>query len=145
MNQDTKTASHMALPFNSSSNERHEIMRLCREYSLPRAIKCKAMRKPLNGVEGELQWLLNKRSQIATKGNIVVPEFMTRTGTAGNFQTTGEGSTFVPTAVGPVQLSSRQRPLLDALGVRRISSEGGNRATAEVHCWHRDNQSRSGR
>lgn len=126
MNHKTNTARHMALPFTSTSNERHEVVRLCREYSLPRAIRLKAMRKPLNGVEAELHALIQERSQIATAGNLSVPNAITRTGTAGDFQTTGVGSAFVPTAVGPAQLSSRQRPLLDELGVRRIASDGAN-------------------
>lgn len=124
MSNTTKTAREMSLPFTSESSERREIARLLNEFSLPRAIRRKAARKPLQGVEAELSDLMSTRSNIGFKGNIYAPTAITRTGTAGNFQTTGEGSTFVPTAVGPVQLSSRQRPLLDALGVRRIQSGG---------------------
>ena len=114
------------LPFTADATERREISRLLDRYNLPEAIRSKALRKPLQGVEAEVHHLISERSQIATAGNLSVPNAITRTGTAGDFQTTGVGSAFVPTAVGPAQLSSRQRPLLDELGVRRIASDGAN-------------------
>lgn len=112
----------MALPFSSYGSERREIARLLSEYSLPRAIRRRAEGKTLDGVELELHELLQQRTQVNTSGNIV----LTRTGTAGAFETTGVGSAMVPTAVAPAQLSSRQRPLLDALGVQTISSSGAS-------------------
>lgn len=110
----------MALPFNSYSSERREIARLLSEYSLPRAIRRKAEGKALEGAELELHQLVCQRTQVPIAGNIV----LTRTGTAGAFETTGVGSSFVPTAVAPAQLSARQQPLLDQLGVSTVSSEG---------------------
>ena len=118
------TAREFALPFGSYDSERREINRLLSEYNLPRAIMRKAERKPLDGVELEMHELLVQRSQIGAAGNIVVPSVVTRTGTAGAFETTGVGSAFVPTAVGAAQLSSRQRPLLDQLGVQTVTSQG---------------------
>jgi len=112
------------LPFTTNATERREISRLLDRFNLAEAIRRKAERKPLQGVEAELHDLISERSEIATAGNIRVPGLITRTGTAGDFQTTGVGSAFMPTAVGAAQLSSRQRPLLDQLGVRRVASSG---------------------
>lgn len=129
MNRNEEMQRELALPFDCDRNERREIARLLKEYSLTRAIRRKAQRKPLQGVEAEMHELMTERSSILSSGNIRVPEVITRTGTAGNFETTGVGSAFLPTAVGAAQLSSRQRPLLDQLGVRRIASSG---ATVQI-------------
>lgn len=119
-------ARELALPFQSYDSERREIARLISEYNLPRAIRRRAERQPLDGVERELSELLQKRSSISTAGNIVVPNAVLRAGTAGDFQTTGVGEAFVPTAVPAARLSSRQRPLLDELGVQTVTSEGAS-------------------
>lgn len=124
INYNKKKAREIALPFNSYDSERREIARLLSEYSLPRAIRRKAEGKPLDGVEREMHQMMAQRSQVPTSGNILVPNVLTRTGTAGNFETTGVGSAFVPTAVGPTQLSARQRPLIEELGVQTVTSEG---------------------
>lgn len=122
---DKNKAREIALPFSSYGSERREIARLLSEYSLARAIRRKAERKPLDGVELEMHEMIAQRSQVPTAGNICVPSVLTRTGTNGNFETTGVGSTFVPTGVAAAQGSARQRPLLEELGVRTLTSEGG--------------------
>ena len=121
-----KSKGSMPLPFHSYDSERRELQRLMKEYNLARAIRQRMDRKPLEGVEAEMHQLMAARSQVSFTGNILLPHAAFRTGTAGDFQTTGQGSAFLPTAVPTAQLSSRQRPLLDALGVRTIASDGAN-------------------
>lgn len=126
MKIDNKTARSMPLPFTSYDSERREIVRLVSEFNLAAAIRQRAAKRPLEGVEAELHELLQTRAQVPTHGNIVVPSAVFRAGTAGAFETTGTGSAFMPTAVPPARLSARQRPLLDALGVRTVASDGAN-------------------
>lgn len=117
---------NMSLPFNSYDSERRELQRMAKEYNLASAIRQRMDRKPLEGVEAEMHQMLAARSNISCAGNILLPTIAFRSGSAGDFQTTGQGSGFVPTAVPAAELSSRQRPLLDALGVRSIASDGAS-------------------
>lgn len=122
----TKASSGFALPFNSYDSERRELQRLANSFSLAQAIRQRMHRQPLEGAEAEMHQLLATRSQINFAGNILLPSMALRAGEAGDFQTTGQGSQLVPTAVPSAALSSRQRPLLDALGVRTLASDGAS-------------------
>lgn len=121
-----KTGTGIPLPFTSYDSERREIARLASQFNLAEAIRQRAAKRPLEGAEAEMHELLLTRTQVPTHGNIVLPAVAFRAGTAGAFETTGQGSAFMPTAAPPARLSARQQPLLDALGVRTIASDGAN-------------------
>jgi HK97 family phage major capsid protein len=95
-------------------------------YNLPKAIRRLADKRPLEGVEAELQELVATRSHLSFAGNLHVPLAVLRAGTAGDLQSTGVGAAFVPAAADRARLSSRHRPLLDELGVPTVSSEGAS-------------------
>lgn len=114
------------LPFQTDASERREIARLLVRYNLAEAIRCRAEKRPLQGVEAEVDEMVGSRSRLPFTGNLHVPSVLFRTGTAGDFETTGSGAEFVGSQVANARTSPRNAALLDALGVQTIQSSGSD-------------------
>jgi len=116
------------LPYNATAGEKRELARMIQQYDLGKAVRQALEGQRISGVEGELNDELISRTQGRIpyqNGQLRVPDAVFRTGTTGNFESTGQGSAFLG-GRGTAITSPRNTPLLDRLGVRTFISPGHN-------------------